>query len=157
MLKILVLCTGNSCRSIMAEALFNHYGKGRIIAKSAGSFPTGFVHPKSLETIGKNGISNDGFYSKSWDELEGEDFDLLVTVCDRAHGETCPLYLGAIMKTHWGVEDPAHFDGSEAEISNKFQEVFKTLELRVKAFLKADFEKFSPVELKNFVDVIGAS
>ena len=157
MLKILVLCTGNSCRSIMAEALFNHYGKGRIIAKSAGSFPTGEVHPKSLETISKNGIAADGFYSKSWDALEGEEFDLLVTVCDRAHNETCPIYLGNIMKTHWGVEDPAHATGTQEEIDNKFQEIFKTLELRIKALLHADFEKLSQSEFKNFVDVIGAS
>lgn len=157
MLKILVLCTGNSCRSIMAEALLNHYGKGRVLAKSAGSFPTGEVHPKSLETISKNGISIDGFYSKSWDDLENEKFDLLITVCDRANNETCPVYLGNIMKTHWGVEDPAHFTGTDEEINNEFQKVFTILELRVKALLHADFEKLSQSEFKNFVDVIGAS
>lgn len=157
MLKILVLCTGNSCRSIMAEALLNHYGKGRVLAKSAGSFPTGEVHPKSLATISKNGISIDGFYSKSWDDLENEKFDLLITVCDRANNETCPVYLGNIMKTHWGVEDPAHVTGTDEEINNEFQKVFTILELRVKALLHADFEKLSQSEFKNFVDVIGAS
>jgi arsenate reductase (thioredoxin) len=157
MLKILVLCTGNSCRSIMAEALFNHLGKGRIVAKSAGSFPTGQVHPKSLQTLANNDIATDGYYSKSWDVLENQNFDLLVTVCDRANGETCPIYLGNMMRTHWGVDDPAHAIGTDEDINQKFQEVFKTLELRIKALLKMEFEKLSPSEFKNFVDAIGAS
>lgn len=156
MLNILVLCTGNSCRSIMAEALFNKLGEGRILAKSAGSFPAGYVHPKSLETIEKNGIKTDCYYSKSWDDLKDENFDLLVTVCDNANNETCPVYLGKVMRTHWGAEDPAHFEGSQDEINNKFQEVFDSLKVRVKALLAQDFEKLEKADFKKLVDKIGA-
>lgn len=157
MLKVLVLCTGNSCRSIMAEALFNHYGEGRIFAKSAGSNPAGYVHPKSIETIKSQDLKMGEYYSKSWDELEGEDFDVLVTVCDRADGEVCPVYLGNVLKTHWGVRDPAHFKGTEAEINQEFLEVFKTLEARVKTILKYEFENMPEPEFKNLLDAIGKS
>lgn len=135
MLNILVLCTGNSCRSIMAEGLLNHYGQGRFKAFSAGSHPSGFVHPMSLATLQANGIKVAGFRSKSWDEFAGQPLDIVITVCDNAAGEVCPLFTGAPVKAHWGVADPAHFKGTEAEIQAEFQRVFDILEARVKAFV----------------------
>lgn len=134
MLNILVLCTGNSCRSVMAEGLLNHYGKGRFKAFSAGSHPSGFVHPMSLATLKANGISAAGFRSKSWDEFTGQPLDIVITVCDNAAGEVCPLFMGAPVKAHWGVPDPAHFKGTEAETSAEFQRIFAMLAVRVKAF-----------------------
>ncbi len=135
MQNILVLCTGNSCRSIMAEGLLNHYGKGMYHAFSAGSKPTGIVHPMSLATLQANGISADGYRSKSWDEFRQQALDIVITVCDNAAGETCPLFFGAPVKAHWGVPDPAHFEGTEAAIKAEFQRVFDILALRVMALL----------------------
>jgi arsenate reductase len=135
-LKILILCTGNSCRSILGEALFNHLGQGRITAFSAGSKPTGQVHPKSLALLQSNGISTDGFRSKSWDEFTGKPVDVVITVCDSAAGESCPVFFGAPVKAHWGVPDPAHATGSDAEIMAAFEGAYKTLKARVEAFLR---------------------
>ena len=116
MQKVLVLCTGNSCRSVMAEALFNYLGKGRYEAVSAGSFPTGYVHPKSIETLKRHGIDPGYPRSKSWDEFADWSFDLIVTVCDQAAGESCPLFPGRPKKLHWSTPDPAKATGSETEI-----------------------------------------
>ena len=98
--RVLVLCTGNSCRSVMAEALFNHLGQGEIEAVSAGSFPAGYVHPKSIETLKRHGIDPGKPRSKSWDEFAGQSFDLVVTVCDQAASESCPVFLGPAKKLH---------------------------------------------------------
>lgn len=135
-LKVLILCTGNSCRSILAEALFNHLGQGRATALSAGSNPTGTVHPKSLALLKAKGISTAGFRSKSWDEFAAMPLDIVITVCDSAAGEACPLFPGAPVKAHWGVPDPAHATGTEAEIMAAFESAYKTLEARVNAFLR---------------------
>lgn len=135
-LKVLILCTGNSCRSILGEALFNHLGQGRITAFSAGSKPTGQVHPKSLALLQSKGISTAGFRSKSWDEFTGKPIDVVITVCDSAAGESCPVFFGAPVKAHWGVADPAHATGTEAEITAAFESAYKTLKARVEAFLR---------------------
>ena len=135
MLNILVLCTGNSCRSVMAEGLLNHYGQGRFKAFSAGSRPSGFVHPMSLVTLQANGINTTGFHSKSWDEFTGQPLDIVITVCDNAAGEVCPLFMGSPVKAHWGVADPAIFKGTAAEIQAEFQRVFDILANRVKALV----------------------
>lgn len=134
-LKILILCTGNSCRSIMAEGALNHLGQGRIAAYSAGSKPAGYVHPKSLELLKSKGIATGGFRSKSWDEFAGTTFDAVITVCDNAAGEACPVFMGAPVKAHWGVADPAHATGTDAEIMQAFETAYKTLEARIKALL----------------------
>ena len=143
MLNVLILCTGNSCRSIMAEGLLNHYGRGRFKAFSAGSQPAGHVNPLSLATLKANGISPEGFYSKTWDAFAKQPFDAVITVCDNAAGEVCPVFFGAPVKAHWGVPDPAHFKGSEAEIKAEFQRVFEILAVRVKALvaLPGDLDK----------------
>jgi arsenate reductase len=139
MKKILVLCTGNSCRSIMAEGLINHFGKENFQAFSAGSNPAGYVHPMSIKTLEKSGIFKSDYKSQSWDDFSDIDFDLVITVCDNAAGEACPVYLSSAPKVHWGVEDPAKFEGSEEEIENEFQRIFTILAKRTHAMV----EKYS--------------
>ena len=131
MKHVLVLCTGNSCRSIMAEALINHLGAGTYKAVSAGSDPTGEVHPKSIETLERHGISVHEPRSKSWDEFEGTNFDLVITVCDAAAGQSCPILFGRHKKLHWSTPDPAAATGSEAEINAAFDEAFAMLRTKV--------------------------
>lgn len=134
--RALVLCTGNSCRSVMAEALINQLGKGNYQAVSAGSFPAGYVHPKSIETLTRHGIDPGNPRSKSWDEFAEQSFDLVITVCDQAAGETCPLFSGQPKKLHWSTPDPAKATGSEAEIKVAFDEAFNMLKARVQELLK---------------------
>ena len=148
--KILVLCTGNSCRSIMAEGLINHFGKDDFQAFSAGSKPTGNVHPMSLKTLKKSGIFKADYKSQSWDEFSDINFDLVITVCDNAAGESCPVYLSSAPKVHCGVEDPAKFKGSEEEIENEFQRIFTILAKRTHAMVEkySNSKKFQIEELK---------
>jgi len=129
--NVLFLCTGNSCRSIMAEMLLNHIGNGKYKAYSAGSFPTGEVHPKSLETLNKHGIKALKPYSKSWDSFSDINFDLVITVCDQAAGEVCPVFLGNPKKLHWSIADPAKATGSTEDIDNAFDEAFNALKNRI--------------------------
>ncbi len=130
-LRVLVLCTGNSCRSIMAEALINDLGRGRYRGWSAGSSPAGYVHPKSIETLKRNGIDPGQPRSKSWDEFANQSFDLVITVCDQAAGESCPLFPGNPKKLHWSTPDPAKATGSGAEINTAFDNAFLMLKNRV--------------------------
>ncbi len=149
MLNVLFLCTGNSCRSIMAEALLKHHGGGRFRAFSAGSFPSGTVHPQSLATLRRHGISPLGYESKSWDVFEDlTELHIVITVCDNAAGETCPLFPGTPVKAHWGVPDPAHLHGSPAEIEAGFDRVFAMLERRVAALLALPPETLTARELQ---------
>lgn len=131
MKKILVLCTGNSCRSVMGEALINQLGAGRYKAFSAGSKPTGYVHPKSIETLKRHGIDPGNPTSQSWDEFEDENIDLVITVCDSAGAETCPVYLGQVERLHWSTPDPAHVEGTEEEIMAAFDNAFNMLKTRI--------------------------
>lgn len=131
MKNVLVLCTGNSCRSVMAEALIKHLGKGAYKAVSAGSKPAGFVHPKSIETLKRHGIVPGSPRSKSWDEFEGQSFDHVITVCDVAASESCPVFFGAHKKLHWSTPDPANATGTEAEINAAFNEAFNMLKDRI--------------------------
>lgn len=129
--RVLVLCTGNSCRSVIAEALINQLGKGKYEAVSAGSFPAGYVHPKSIETLKRHGIDPGNPRSKSWDEFSTQPFDLVITVCDQAAGESCPLFPGKPKKLHWSTPDPAKATGSEAEINVAFDEAFNMLKKQI--------------------------
>jgi arsenate reductase (thioredoxin) len=129
-LKVLVLCTGNSCCSIMAEALINSLGRARYKAWSAGSSPAGYVHPKSIETLKRNCIDPGQPRSKSWEEFANQSFDLVITVCDQAAGESCPLFAGNPKKLHWSTPDPAKATGSEAEINTAFDNAFLILKNR---------------------------
>ena len=136
MKRVLVLCTGNSCRSVIAEALINHLGKDRFQAVSAGSKPAGYVHPKSIETLKRHGIDAGTPRSKSWNEFSGQDFDLVITVCDQAAAENCPLFLGPEKKLHWSIPDPAKAAGTEAEIKTAFDKVFSMLKVRIEELIK---------------------
>ncbi len=128
---ILVICTGNSCRSILAEALINHLGAGRYRAVSAGSRPTGVVHPQSLEALRRLGVPVGNPRSKSWDEFEGQSFDMVITVCDAAASQSCPLFLGNHKKLHWSTPDPAAALGGEEELKAAFDRVCLGLKERV--------------------------
>jgi len=133
-IKVLILCIGNSCRSIMAKALLNELGQGRVQAWSAGSFPTGYVHPRSIETLKRHGIDPGQPYSKSWNDLPVTP-DIVLSVCGNAANETCPAYLGPVLRSHWGVEDPAHVTGTDAEIDAAFMTAYRILRHRIEQFL----------------------
>lgn len=133
--QILFLCTGNSCRSILAEATFNHLAPPGLRAMSAGSRPVGVVHPRALALLQREGIAIDGLSSKSWDNLPAMP-DLVITVCGNAANETCPAYLGPVQRDHWGVDDPAKATGTDAEITAAFQKAYDLLRARIETFLK---------------------
>jgi arsenate reductase len=135
-LNVLVLCTGNSCRSVMAEAIINHFGRGRYRAWSAGSVPAGYVHPKSIETLQRHGMDSGQPRSKSWNEVAAQLFDLVITVCDQAAGETCPFFPGSPKKLHWSTPDPAKATGSEADIDAAFDRAFFMLKSRVEELMQ---------------------
>lgn len=155
-MNVLFLCTGNSCRSILGEATFNHLAPADWHAMSAGSKPTGQVHPRSLALLQREGISTNGYYSKSWDALPATP-DIVITVCASAAGETCPAYLGPVLRTHWGVEDPAHATGTDAEIDAAFMKAYAILRNRIEAFFTLPLEalKHDKPALKAEMDKIG--
>ena len=130
-IKLLFLCTGNSCRSIMAEAITNQYSNGRYLAFSAGSTPTGDVHPKAIETLARHGIKPNILRSKSWNEFKSESINLVITVCDQAASESCPIFPGQPKKLHWSIPDPAKVEGPEMAINTAFEAVFNQLKQRI--------------------------
>lgn len=147
-MKVLFMCTANSCRSILSEAVFNHLAPADFQAVSSGSFPKGQVLPRSLSTLQAAGISTEGLYSKGNDAFEDSPPDLVITVCDKAAGEACPVYFGPVMKTHWGLEDPSDVDGDDARLDAAFQATLETIESRCRAFFALPFERLCPAELK---------
>jgi arsenate reductase len=155
-MNVLFLCTGNSCRSILAEATFNHLAPSGWKAMSAGSQPTYQVHARSLALLAREGIATEGLHSKSWDNLPTTP-DIVVTVCASAAGETCPAYLGPMLRTHWGVDDPAHATGTDAEIDAAFGEAYRTLRIRIEGFLALALNelKHDRARLKAELDRIG--
>ena len=155
-MKILFLCTGNSCRSILGEATFNHLAPPGWHAMSAGSHPTGQVHPRSLALLQREGIPSAGCRSKSWDALP-QTPDIVITVCSSAAGETCPAYLGPVLRTHWGVDDPAHASGTDEEIDAAFMQAYRTLRRRIEAFLALPLDDLARdrAALKRELDRIG--
>jgi len=155
-MNVLFLCTGNSCRSILAEATFNHLAPSGWKAMSAGSHPTGRVHPRSLALLAREGIPAEGLHSKSWDNLPTTP-DIVITVCASAAGETCPAYLGPALRAHWGVEDPAHATGTDGEIDAAFMTAYRILRTRIEAFLALPLNelKNDRARLKAELDRIG--
>ena len=136
-MNVLFLCTGNSARSILAEAYLNSIGRGRFRAHSAGSHPAGKVNPFALELLARQGLPTNGLRSKSWDEFAAADaprMDFVFTVCDRAAGEVCPLWPGQPITAHWGIEDPAAVQGSDEEKRRAFLEAFTQISTRIKLF-----------------------
>lgn len=155
MYNVLILCTGNSCRSILGEALLNHLGKGQVKAFSAGSHPTGKVNPNALATLQDHGIAIDGFTSQSWDEFEHKDIDIVISVCDSAAGEVCPVYLNKALRAHWGLPDPAHVEGTEEEIKAAFESTYDALERRIHRMLNLPLDQLSEQELVDALNSIG--
>jgi arsenate reductase len=156
--KILFLCTGNSARSILAEAIMNREGQGKFIAYSAGSHPKGEVHPAALRLLEAMKFPTGQLRSKSWDEFETEGapiFDFIVTVCDNAAGEVCPIWPGKPMRAHWGVPDPAAVQGSDVQVSLAFADAFRVLGNRIGLFASLPFDKLDRLSLKQRMDDIG--
>jgi len=156
--NVLFLCTGNSARSILAESLLNLWGKGRFRAYSAGSFPTGRVNPLALELLAHMKIPADGARSKSWDEFAapgGVPFDFVVTVCDKAAGEVCPIWPGQPITAHWGVEDPAAATGTDAQKMLAFRDAFRALEHRIRIFVELPLASLDRLRIKSELDRIG--
>jgi arsenate reductase (thioredoxin) len=158
MKTVLVLCTGNSARSILGEALFNSVGAGRIIAYSAGSQPKGVPHPGALRLLKAKRIDPTPFRSKSWDEftaLGSPAIDMAITVCGNAAGEACPVFMGAPILAHWGLPDPADVTGSDEEIDAAFAETWRWLDMRVRALLALPFETMDALALRAALTDIG--
>jgi protein-tyrosine-phosphatase len=132
-MNLLFLCTGNSCRSIMAEATFNHLAPHGWRATSAGSQPTGYVHPRALALLERHGIPARGTASKSWNAIHPAP-EVVISVCGNAAGETCPVWMGPVLRSHWGVEDPAHATGTDTEIDAAFETAWAILHRRIRAF-----------------------
>lgn len=156
--NVLFLCTGNSARSIIAEKLVEHWGRGKFKAYSAGSFPTGKVNPFAIKTLEMRDLSTDGLRSKSWDEFSGKDaphLDFVFTVCDNAAGEVCPIWPGQPMTAHWGVEDPAAAEGSDEEKLAVFRRISQYLESRIKLFVALPLSKLDNMKIKEELDAIG--
>lgn len=140
-LKVLVLCTGNSCRSIIAEAMINSFGRGRLAGFSAGSHPAGAVNPQALAKLEQHGLDTRGLRSKSWNEFAGPsapEIDIVITVCDSAAGESCPLWAGCPVTVHWGIADPAAASGDD--IGPAFECAYAELEERIKLMLELPLE-----------------
>jgi arsenate reductase len=158
--NVLFLCTGNSARSIMAEALLPHRGGGRFRAFSAGSYPTGRVNPLALQMLEAMHLPTDGFRSKSWDEFSQPGapvMDFIITVCDQAAGEVCPIWPGHPMTAHWGVPDPAAVEGSDETRLQAFREAFHLLDQRITLFTNLNVDALDRLALQGKVDEIGGA
>ncbi|MFK4073324.1 arsenate reductase ArsC [Ectopseudomonas khazarica] len=154
-MKILFMCTANSCRSILSEAQFNHLAPAGQLAVSSGSFPRGEVLPRTLLTLRAAGIATEGLSSKGNDAFVDSPPDIVITVCDKAAGEACPVYFGPALKAHWGLEDPSHVEGDEASIDAAFQATLAHIERRCRAFLALPLANMSRDELQQAINRIG--
>jgi len=158
--NILFLCTGNSARSVLAEVLMNRLSKGRFRAYSAGSHPAGEVNPFTLELLHSKGFATDGLRSKNWDEFTGPDaptMDFVITVCDKAAGEICPVWPGQPMTAHWGFEDPAAAQGSDEARRKVFMRVFVEIARRIELMLALSIDKLDRLAIERQVRGIGYS
>ena len=156
--NVLFVCTGNSARSILAEALMNHLGQGRFKGWSAGSDPSGTVNPLTLQTLEKLRLPTEGYRSKSWDEFAGSDaphMDFVFTVCDQAAGEACPVWPGQPVSAHWGVPDPATFEGTPERKTREFMNTASTLRRRIELMLSLPIDRLQATALQREVRDIG--
>ena len=157
--NVLFICTGNSARSVMAEGVMNELGKGRFIAFSAGSHPTGVVHPLALKTLAAQHIPTDGFRSKGWNEFAGPGapgLHFVFTVCDQAAGEVCPVWPGQPMTAHWGMPDPAAVQGDEQAREKAFLDTFVTIRRRIQLMLALPLSSLDRMALQKAVKDIGS-
>jgi arsenate reductase len=155
---VLFLCTGNSARSLMAEALLNHWGRGRFRAASAGSHPRGAVHPLTLEALRRVHLPTEGLRSKGWDEFYrpgAPELDFVFTVCGSAAREQCPVWPGQPMTAHWGVDDPAAVVGSDEEKCRAFHRALRELDARIKLFTSLPLESLDSLAVRRRLDAIG--
>ena len=156
--NVLFLCTGNSARSIMAEAIMNRVGPPKFKAWSAGSMPRGAVHPQSLELLKRNNFQAEDFRSKSWEEFTGPDgpkLDFVFTVCDNAAAEVCPIWPGQPMSAHWGLPDPAAAEGNAAQVALAFADTWRILRHRIEIFTNLPMESLDRLSLQRRLDEIG--
>lgn len=157
-MNVLFICTGNSARSIMAESLLNQMGGGTFRAFSAGSHPAGFVNPKALDLLERNRFQTSDLRSKSWDEFAKPDaphMDFVLTVCDKAAGEVCPVWPGQPMSAHWGIENPTEVEGTPAQVEKAFTDAFMVLQRRIALFLNLPIEKLERLSLLKELQDIG--
>ena len=155
---VLFLCTGNSARSILAESILNRVGRGAFRAWSAGSMPTGLVNPHAVALLESMGYPTHALRSKSWDEFTAAgapEFDFIITVCDNAAGEVCPIWPGKPMRVHWGIPDPAAVHGSEAEIGVAFADAYRMMRNRIELFTNLPIRSLDAMSLKRHMDDIG--
>lgn len=158
--NVLFLCTGNSARSILAESLLNHWGKGKFRAYSAGSYPKGQVHPMAVELLKRLNLPTQDLRSKSWDEFAAPGappIDFIFTVCDNAAGEVCPIWPGKPMTAHWGIADPAAVEGTDVEKASAFRKAFKALETRIKLLISLPISSLDGMTLHARLREIGKS
>lgn len=158
--NVLFLCTGNSARSILAEAILGRLGEGRFTAFSAGSQPAGRVNPAAITLLEAKGFDVSGFRSKSWDEFAGDGaprMEIVITVCDSAASESCPVWVGHPVTVHWGIPDPAAVTGDEATVRAAFEEAYATLEARLEKLVRLDCQSLSSSEIKAALLEIAAS
>jgi arsenate reductase len=156
--NVLFLCTGNSARSIMAEAILNRKGRPNFAAFSAGSYPKGAVHPAALRQLENAHLPSEGYRSKSWEEFSKPDaphLDFVFTVCDNAAAEVCPIWPGQPMTAHWGIPDPAAVQGSEEEMQRAFHNAFLMLDRRISLFLSLPLESLDQLAIQQEIDKIG--
>jgi arsenate reductase len=157
--RVLFLCTGNSARSILGESLLNHWGAARVVGFSAGSQPKAQPHPLAIELLKARGMPTDGLRSKSWDEYAKPDsppMDLVITVCDNAAIESCPIFPGAAVKVHWGIPDPAVVSGSIVDQRAAFMKAYRTLENRIAMLVDLPLATLTAAELKRRVEQLAA-
>ena len=153
-MKLLFLCTHNACRSILAEAITRKIAGDRLVAASAGSQPAGRVHPLTLQHLLQHHYSTEGLASQSWDDLKDFTPDIVITVCDSAAGETCPLWFGDAVKAHWGLPDPTSKENM-AEVDTLFEQVINRIERRIHLLMDMKFEQLSREKLKDELNTLG--
>lgn len=156
-MNILFICTHNRCRSILSEAIANDLGHGQLRAWSAGSQPAGVIHPATLAALARHGIATDGLYSKSWDVFESMRPDIVITVCDSAAQEACPVWFGDCVKVHWGLPDPSKLSGDEAAVSAAFDQVITTIKQRMGALLALELSALSRAQQHAALAALSAS
>ncbi len=156
-MKILFICTHNRCRSILSEAIVNHLSNQKLIARSAGSQPMGVVHPLSLKYLEEAGINTKGLQSQSWDEFESFKPNMVITVCDSAAKEVCPVWFGNTLKLHWGLIDPSKLEGSDEDIANAFRQTIREITKRTELLLLLPLTNMDKNQLSREMKKLGAS